>query len=129
MKRKRADGSTYRMPKCRICYLRDCARYKRSATEVIPEPPPIDTARPPIPLSDRVARVQRDAQELVWILSRYMIRSKEGATYLRLRPKEGDRRAVALKVERLVVGIWDAALGNTDLGFGPVDPRTNREIS
>jgi hypothetical protein len=35
---------------------------------------------------------------------------------------------VALQVERLVAGLWDAALGNTELGFGPVDPRTNREM-
>jgi len=25
-------------------------------------------------------------------------------------------------------GIWDAALGNTALGFGNIDPRTNREM-
>jgi hypothetical protein len=31
-------------------------------------------------------------------------------------------------VERLVTGIWDAALGNSALGFGPVDPKTNREM-
>jgi hypothetical protein len=59
-----------------------------------------------------------------------MLRSNEGATYLRLRPRADDpkHRTVALKVERLVVGIWDAALGNTELAWSPVDPRTNREI-
>jgi hypothetical protein len=59
-----------------------------------------------------------------------MLRSPEGATYLRLRPKADDpkRQVVALKVERLVVGLWDAALGNPALDWSPVDPRTNREV-
>ena len=59
-----------------------------------------------------------------------MLRDKRGVCYLRLRPHEDDpkRRAVALAVERLVTGIWDAALGNSSLGFAPVDPRTNREM-
>ena len=105
-----------------------CARYReRRSARGEPAPPP---ARP-IPLTDRTARVQRDAQDLVFILRRYMLRSTNGVTYLRLRPKDDDpkHRTVVLQVERLVTGIWDAALGNKELGFAPVDPRTNRESS
>jgi hypothetical protein len=49
----------------------------------------------------------------------------------RLRPREDDpkRRAVAVAVERLVTGIWDAALGNSALGFAPIDPRTTGKCS
>jgi hypothetical protein len=98
----------------------------RRATPAPPEPQtPVS-----IPLNDRIERVRRDCQELTWILHRYMSRDRSGVCYLRLRPRDEDpkRRTVALTVERLVVGIWDAALGNNTFGFRPIDPKTNREI-
>ena len=27
------------------------------------------------------------------------------------------------------LGLWDAALGNSELAWSPIDPRTNREMS
>jgi len=133
--RQGKDGSTYHFPKCKACYALADRRSKAKERERLAElrraqePPPLPPPEP-IPLSERIARVQRDAQELTWILRRYMLRNRSGVCYLRLRPNENDpkRRAVALAVERLVTGIWDAALANTALGFRPVDPRTNREM-
>jgi hypothetical protein len=66
---------------------------------------------------------------LAWILRRYMLRDARGVCYFRLRPREDDpkRRAIVLAAEQLVNSIWDNGLGNSEYGFGPVDPRTNRE--
>jgi hypothetical protein len=120
---KRQDGRSYHSAQCKACYLgfqrQKRTSYQEQMADVEPAAVPIS-----IPLSEKVARVQRDAQDLVWILSRNMIRSKEGATYLRLRPREDDpkHRTVALKVERLVTGLWDAALGNSELGLRPSIP-------
>jgi hypothetical protein len=136
--RKERGGWRVHFNKCKACYgvqnrlagARNQLREKLSLAEAPPPPPPPSAAQEPIPISDRIERIRRDAQELTCILRRYVLRNQRGEIYLRLRPREDDpkRRAVAVAVERLVTGIWDAALGNSSLGFAPVDPRTNREM-